>query len=83
MKPVELQNPDVVLLPPEGMPECGTLTAIKFNEEGRQGFVSVWRPSLQEIRALIQGGTITLAVSGTGHPPVALGVQDAFGNLVE
>ena len=83
MKPVELANPDVMLLPPPDMPECGTLTAVKFDEGGQQGFVSVWRPSNAELRALVQGGTITLAVIGGSHPPVALGVQDTEGNLVE
>jgi hypothetical protein len=83
MKPVELQNPDVVLLPPPDMPECGTLTAVKFDEGGSRGFVSVWQPSPDELRALVQGGCVTLAIVGTGHPPVAVGVQDAQGNLVE
>ena len=83
MKPVELANPDVVLTPPDDMPECGILTAVKFDEGGNRGFVSVWQLSPAELRALVQGGTITLAVVGGSHPPVALGVQDVQGNLVE
>lgn len=83
MKPVELQNPDVVLLPPPDMPECGTLMAIKFDEDGTRGFVSFWRPSPDELSALVKGGCVSLAIVGTGHPPVAVGVKDVQGNLVE
>lgn len=83
MKPVELANPDVVLTPPPDMPECGILTAVKFDEGGNRGFVSLWKPSVAEIRAIVQGGCISLAVCGGAHPPVTLGVQDVQGNLVE
>ena len=84
MKPVELENPDIVLRGPEDMPECGELTAvIERDEHGRQYFVSLWTPTIEEIRALAKGGRVALSIAGAGHPPVALGVMDKRGNLVD
>ena len=37
MKPVKLENPDVVLRGPADMPECGDLTAIMVSENGYPG----------------------------------------------
>lgn len=79
MKPVVLENPDVVLMPPPDMPECQPLTAVKHDDGENQGFVSVWRPSKAEAQALIEGGAVVVFVAGSGHPPIALGVQTVTG----
>lgn len=84
MKSVELQNPDIRLTGPEDMPECGELTAmIARNEHGRQYFVSFWKPTREEITALVRGGSFTLTIAGPEHPPVALGVLDREGRLID
>jgi len=43
-----------------------------FRHEG--GFVSQWRPSLEELEAMMNGAPIWLHVLGAGHPPVAVTV---------
>lgn len=83
MKPVVLQNPDIVLMPPDDMPECQPLTAVRFDQEGVDGFVSVWRPSAAEVRALAEGGAVVVFVAGSSHPPIALGVQDRNGEQAD
>lgn len=80
MRPIVLENPDVVLMPPDDMPECQPLTAVKFTDDGVSGFVSVWKPSREEVAALAAGGSVVVFVAGSGHPPIALGVQDTAGN---
>ena len=83
MKPVELENPDIVLRGPADMPECGNLTAVKVNENGYPGFVSLWKPSRAELAALMKGGAVAIHIVGMSHPPVALGVMDISGNPVD
>lgn len=82
MKPVKLENPDIVLRGPEDMPECGNLTAVKVNENGYPGFVSLWKPSQAELAALMKGGAVSIHIVGRSHPPVAPGVIDINGNPV-
>ena len=79
MKPVVLPNPDVVLMPPPDMPECQPLTAVRHDDGDVTGFVSVWKPSKAEAAALAAGGTVVVFVAGSGHPPIALGVQTITG----
>ena len=83
MKPVKLENPDVVLRGPADMPECGDLTAIMVSENGYPGFVSLWKPSQAELAALMKGGTVAIHIVGMSHPPVAVGVMDINGNSVD
>ena len=84
MKPVELENPDIVLRGPADMPECGELTAtIELDERERPYFVSLWVPTIKEIMALLAGGAVALSVVGRSHPPVAIGVMDISGNPVD
>ena len=83
MKPVELEDPDIVLRSPEDMPECGNLTAHIVYENERPGIVSLWKPSLAEFVALMKGGAVTLHIVGMSHPPVAIGVMDVNGNQVD
>lgn len=84
MKPVIFPNADVVLKGPADMPECGDLTAfIEHDENGTQYLMSVWRPSIAEIRALTKGGRFVLSICGTIHPPVAIGVINNDGDLID
>lgn len=84
MKPVELENPDIVLHGPADTPECGELTAtIELDEHGRPYFVSLWMPTIKEIMALMNGGAVALHIVGRSHPPVAVGVMDINGNPVD
>ena len=84
MKPVKLENPDIVFRGPADMPECGELTAtIEIDEHGRPYFVSLWVPTIKEIMALLSGGAVALRIVGRSHPPVAVGVMDINGNSVD
>ena len=84
MRLVELQNPDIRLTCPEDMPECGELTAmIARDEHERPYVVSFWKPTREEVIALVRGGGIALSIAGSKHPPVALGVLDREGRLID
>lgn len=39
--------------------------------------ISVWEPTPAEAAAIAAGGKIALRIVGTGHPPVALWVEES------
>lgn len=43
---------------------------------------SVWKPTEEELRFLVDGGSILLSVWGHPHPPVSLSVTDQPGGPV-
>lgn len=47
------------------------------------GFVSVWRPSADELSVLLAGGGIVIRLMAPRHPPMALGVCLEDSVLVE
>lgn len=84
MKPVEMKNPDVVLLPPEGDDNCGELHVklVEFSD-GSRSVMSIWEPSQLEREALAAGGNLVVYVPMMPPPPFALAVMSTFGVIVE
>lgn len=67
---------------PEGQ-ECLTLPIKDVElEDGTPVMASAWQPDAQEIQRIVQGGHVILWVWGRGHPPVAITVAEAPGDLV-
>lgn len=53
--------------------DCGTLEIADFVEPGGVPMMeSLWQPSVEELNALFDGGSIVLRISGTVHPVVSL-----------
>lgn len=58
--------------------ECGALPITRTNySDGSPVMVSFWTPSKEELADLAAGGSISLWVFGTSHPPVSLQVEPA------
>lgn len=55
--------------------ECKTLPILDVNVDGLPCMISEWIPDSHELEALRRGGTIRLAIFGTGHPMVSLFVH--------
>lgn len=56
---------------------CAVLPVQAAQEGGLPGMYSLWRPSADEVIALMGGGAIRLGIVGTAqHPVVNLGVVD-------
>lgn len=51
---------------------CEVVGLPAYRHEG--GFVSQWRPTLEELEAMLNGAPIWLHVLGDGHPPVSVTV---------
>lgn len=83
MKPVEMQNPDVILKGPSDMPECGDLHAVAEVYDERLWLTSVWKPTPEELAALNDGGSVVLSICAPRHPVVAVGTMDRTGEAVE
>lgn len=60
-----------------GLPLRDTLVNCTVGGEGTPAMQSAWRPSADEVAALLRGGVIVLTVLGTSHPPVMLEAADA------
>lgn len=77
MSPVEFEGQSLLLGPPPGTPrgECGALPVL-IEEGGTFGrtYCSYWKPSAEELAALVAGGHVRLRVRGNGHPPVSVDV---------
>jgi len=64
---------------PAGMEDtCGTLPVRVTQHEGQTYCESAWKPSLEEIGALLNGGYVVLTVVGW-QVPVSLAVVDRHG----
>lgn len=81
MKPVEFEGQNVLLSPPAGSPRgtCGALPVLRLDDAGVV-WISIWRPSSEDLAALNAGGHVRLAVHGASHPPVWI---DAIAGVVE
>lgn len=81
MIPVPTKNATHIFGKPKNWDEirdgqCRALSVRREVVNGRAEFVSTWKPSLEEIQVLQDGGTILLTVCGV-QPPVALHVEPA------
>lgn len=55
--------------------ECRTLPVRKeLKADGTYDFVSTWKPTLEELNALADGGVVVLTCAGR-QPPVSVGVE--------
>ena len=55
--------------------ECGALPVTRAEVEGQPVMVSFWKPDAAELKALVDGGSVSLWIYGQGHPVVAVGVE--------
>ena len=63
---------------------CVALPVQAALEDGLPGFYSLWRPTMEEMMALLAGGAIRLGIVGMAqHPVVNLGVVDPATVLTE
>jgi hypothetical protein len=81
MKAVEFQGQSVVLNPPKGWDnggdtaQCGALPIQLQDQDGMPVMRSAWRPSQEEILALLEGAHICVGIVGTAHPPIQVYVE--------
>ena len=75
MKAIEFEGQTGSLQPPIGSKrgECGELPF--FRNNGNKTFVTVWKPSPEDLNSLNEGAHVLLHVWGANHPPVAMSVQ--------
>jgi len=69
---------NAVLGAPPGMPieECNALPITRITYAcGTPAVASYWQPTPAELALLNEGHTVRLAVLGTTHPPLMLGVD--------
>ena len=76
MKPVKFEGANCT----HTAPGCKDLPSLHILDGGHLSVTSVWKPSVEDLEALNNGGCICLNVLG-GQPPVALWVQEV--NIVE
>ena len=76
MTPYKHIDSNFVFNPPESMQECVPLHVkrVKYSD-GTEASISYWRPSFEELQQINSGKSIVLVVVGSGHPPVAVGVE--------
>lgn len=83
MNRTQHRSNNAVLGAPPGVPieECNALpiTRIVYSD-GTPAVVSYWTPTPAEMALIAQGAPVRLAVLGTTHPPLMLGV-DGDGEL--
>ena len=76
MKPVNTKHTTRVFKAPAGQEgEVADLPII--DREGTM--VSLWRPTLPEAKAILDGKPVFLMIQGTEHPVVAVGVAHDLG----
>ncbi len=59
-----------------GLPLRDETITCAVNGPGTPCMVTEWRPTPEEIAALVAGGTVFLRLLGRAHPPVMLGVWE-------
>lgn len=52
---------------------CGSLPVFAEVSNGTMRMTSAWKPSAEELDALLRGGVVALVIYGTLHPPIAVG----------
>jgi hypothetical protein len=80
--PIKPSDPNTIPLNPpkdwdQSKGKCDTLHVVVIPEfAGQPGLASLWQPSADEVRSIIDGHPVMLIVCGTQHPPVSLVVAD-------
>lgn len=80
MEIVDITNPTIILA--ENQPEYQNLPVLCEAVGDSQSMTSLWFPTNEELKALVDGGCVRLSVMGFSHPPVLVGVQDTDGQVV-
>lgn len=70
MKSFQFPSQNKVLGPPKGMANCDPLPVRRNDELGT--YMSVWKPSPEELAMLGNGGYVLLWIFNDVHPPVAV-----------
>lgn len=69
---------NMLLGKPPGSVNVETMPATMWvGDDGSVTVASFWRPTTEELSILNDGGSVVLYVSGTMHPPVAIGAVHA------
>lgn len=55
---------------------CGSLPIRDERQQSGNVMVSEWKPTAEELRALIAGASVFLEICGTVHPPLSLYVGE-------
>jgi hypothetical protein len=66
---------NMVMKAPAGMDNCADLHVYRDDDDAT--YTSLWRPTPEEISALLDGQPVCLAVHGSSHPPVMVWVMNA------
>ena len=68
----------------EGQEEFNKLPIVDVTaEDGSPFMCSLWKPTIKELEALLNGGDIVLSIMGLQHPPVKLYVRDCKAEIVK
>lgn len=85
IKPVD--DSSFPLHPPEDWDQekgsCETLHVVPIKFAGQISLASLWKPSPDEIKEIIEGKPIMLIACGMSHPPVALAVANQLDRVLE
>lgn len=70
-------NNDVLGAPPGvAIEDCSALPITRtYDEAGREVVASYWKPSPEEIEAIVAGRPVVLIVWGRTHPPLIVAVD--------
>lgn len=78
MTPKDFPQANITMIPPKGQEK--TVQPLRVFADGR-GFLSMWLPSPEELKAINEGKAICITLYGI-HPPVYVGVEDVTTALV-
>ena len=84
MLPVDFKEANITLTKPKGWTdeECFELRAYKGPDgDGQPCFVTVWKPSKEDLEALNAGRGVVIKTIGTGFAPMAVWTVDENGEI--
>ena len=73
MSPIKHPNHNFTFKAPPGMDDCSDLSVYL----GEDCIESAWRPTTDEIHAMMQGHEVRVWIQGTQQPVMALGIASA------
>ncbi|MDP4151185.1 MAG: hypothetical protein Q8943_17395 [Bacteroidota bacterium] len=78
MMPIDFEGANITFTKPEGWTDeqCSELRVMR-TEDGR--YVSVWKPNVEDIKAINEGRPICLSIFSNSHPPVSLFTYNELG----
>lgn len=76
MEPAGFEEANLTLGPPEGKTE-DQVGSLRVYSDGEH-IISRWKPTGDELKALVNGGSLWLWVGGKAMPPVSLTTDHPF-----